>query len=104
MEATPVAQGPVDCGVRQYRNAKACIAQIKRGEWKPLYNPISKRHLCASRNGLELWVGNGAWFCEINGGYFGLLWRHWVWWAAARKMTRNADRNMRQKNMPVLDA
>lgn len=78
--------------LKQYANARKAIAQIQAGEWTPCYNPLNKEHLTAYRAGLELWIGNGAWFCEIEGGrYFGLIWRHYVWWAAARRMKRDAD-------------
>ena len=90
--------------IKQYRNAKKAIKQIRAGEWTPKYNRISKAHLTAFRDGKELWIGNGAWLCEISGGrYFG-LWRHYVWWAAARRMTREADKSYREMNeiVPLL--
>ena len=85
--------------MKRYANAKKAIAQIRAGEWDPHYNPLSRAHLTANRNGLELWIGNGAWFCEIRGGtgnYFGLFWRHYVWWAAARQMKSRADKAYRE--------
>lgn len=78
--------------IQQFRNAKTCIAQIRRGEWVPEYNIYSRKHLTARRKGLELWLGNGAFFCDIDNTCFGLIWRHLVWWAAARKLRRDADR------------
>lgn len=73
--------------MKKYANAKKAIAQIRAGEWVPYFNSIAGRNLTASRGGLELWIGNGGWFCEIKqGDYFGWFWRHYVWWAAARHL------------------
>lgn len=92
--------------MQRYQNARTAIEQIRSGEWRPDYNPYSMEHLTAERMGLELWIGNGAWFCEIGGGtnrYFGLFWRHLVWWGAARRMKRSADKAMRESApVPVL--
>lgn len=96
----------MDCALRDFiqrhRNAREAIAQIRRGEWTPHYNKSCGEHLAASRGTLELWIGNGAWFCEIHGeqsNYFGLVWRHWVWWAAARGLKASAEREF---GVPVL--
>lgn len=92
----------------RHTNAKTAIEQIRNGEWKPRYNNISMRHLTARKDGMELWLGNGAWFCEIHkqgeAGYFGLVWRHWVYWAAARKLRIDADNSYKvlKKKVPVL--
>ena len=91
--------------VQRFRNAQKVIEQIKRGEWRPIWNPYSRKHLTAHRDGLVLWLGNGAFFCDISGNqffhcdarlnnYFGLFWRHYVWFAAARKLRRSADRKV----------
>lgn len=73
--------------VQHYRNAKTCIAQIRRGEWKPRWNPIGGEYMTAHRGDMELWIANGGWFVDIDRrNYFGLLFRHWVWIAAARKL------------------
>lgn len=93
--------------MQRYRNAKKCIAQIRAGEWVPHYNTPDKSHLTANRGNLELWIGNGGFFVEImpcDVCYFGLFWRHYVWWAAARKLKRDADKQARAKHdaVPVL--
>ena len=101
--------------VQRFRNAQTAIGQIKRGEWMPLWNPYSMKHLTAHRDGLELWLGNGSFFCDISGNapfrcdgsgntYFGLFWRHYVWFAAARKLRRSADKKVRRMiyKAPVL--
>lgn len=84
--------------VQRFRNAQKVIEQIKRGEWMPIWNPYSIKHLTAYRDGLELWLGNGSFFCDICdarlNNYFGLFWRHYVWFAAARKLRRSADRKV----------
>lgn len=71
----------------RFRNARAVIAQIRAGEWKFHYNPIARRCLTATRGGKVLWVGNGPFFCDMRDGEpaFGLILRHWVWYAAVRK-------------------
>ena len=88
----------------EYRNARTAINQIRRGEWKPIYNTTCRDHIHAERNGLELWLGNGPLFCEIRRGkYFGYFWRHYVWWAAARKLKRDADRAVPPLALKILE-
>lgn len=84
--------------ILRFNNAKNAIRQIRNGEWTPRWNDISEAHLTASRGEYRLWLGNGAYFCEVTlqdkdsePGAFGLIWRHWVWWAAARKLKSDAD-------------
>ena len=69
------------------RNARAVIEQIRAGEWNFQYNPLTRSCCTATRGGWELWVGNGAFCCDLRYGEpaFGLILRHWVWHAAARK-------------------
>ena len=69
------------------RNARAVIEQIRAGKWDFQYNPLARCCCTATRGGWELWVGNGAFFCDLRYGEpaFGLILRHWVWHAAARK-------------------
>lgn len=83
--------------VQRGKNAVAAIEQLRRGEWEAVYNYYSDEHLTAYRKGLKLWIGNGPFFCEIgldfdDPHYFGLFWRHFVWWFGARKLKRTADR------------
>ena len=75
-----------------WANARTAIDQLKRGEWEFCYNPLTKHCCVAHRGELELWVGNGAFFCDINGkNAFGFILRHWVWWAAARNGRKLQD-------------
>ena len=69
------------------RNARAVITQIRAGEWEFRYNPTTQCCCTATCGGRELWVGNGSFFCDLRYGdpAFGLILRHWVWYAAARK-------------------
>ena len=78
--------------MRTFKNAKAVIEQIRNGEWEFLYNPLSQKHCRAEREGRVLWISNGSWYCDVDDcNAFGLLFRHWVWWAAARKATKEAN-------------
>lgn len=80
------------------RNARNVVRQIKKGEWRPIYNTSYDGYLKAERDGYRLWPGNGSFFCEVdefNGVQckpaFGLIFRHYVWFAAARKLRSNAN-------------
>jgi hypothetical protein len=87
--------------IQHYKNAKTCIAQIKRGEWVAEWNPISGAYLTAYRGNLELWIGNGSFFCDIcDKNYFGILFRHWVWIAGAWKL--HYQEAPERKVVPVL--
>lgn len=84
--------------ITRFKNARKVVHQIRAGEWTPGYNPFSRAHLVAEREDLELWVGNGPFFCEIRDhDCFGLFWRHYVWWAAAKKLKEDADKAMKKK-------
>ncbi|HAR38827.1 MAG TPA: hypothetical protein DCS09_09810 [Porphyromonadaceae bacterium] len=86
----------------QRSNAKKCIKQIRAGEWVPKYNSLSRAHITANRDNKELWLSNGSFFCGIEGGnYFGIF-RHWVYYAAARKLKVEADRKVKPPDVPVL--
>ena len=90
--------------ILRFSNAKNAISQIRNNEWIPNWSDRYNQHLSASREGHRLWLGNGAFFCEATladkddaPGAFGLIWRHWVWWAAARKFKNDADRERKLK-------
>lgn len=87
--------------LKHYANAKKAIVQLNNGEWLPAYGPEFGRVLLARRDGLELWLGNGPWFCEIRGDYFGLFWRHYVWWKAARAFVIRSHRDFK-RDVPTL--
>lgn len=82
--------------VHNYRNAKAVIEQIKNGEWKcgDVYcNPYT-----LDRENLQLWIANGGWFCDIRGNNcFGLIFRHWVWFAGVKPFLKNKKEEGRLK-------
>lgn len=88
-----------------YRNACRAVEQIRNGEWVPKYNCLRKKHLTAHRGDLELWLGNGPFFCAITQygqpEYLGFFWRHYVYWAAARKLKRDADRAVKRARPPT---
>lgn len=90
------------------------IAQIRAGEWTFVYNPLCGMCCTAVRKDLHLWVGNGGFFLDIrimrssdaDQNAFGLILRHYVWWAAARKATSEANRKFRGEDAlenPPLD-
>jgi len=79
--------------IRYLKNTKLVIRQIRNGEWIPRVNGCDGEIYSASRNGHKLWLANGAFFCEVvevDGvkckKAFGLILRHVVWWAGARKL------------------
>ena len=79
--------------IHNYKNAKKVIEQIKNGEWN--FNNVYDGEACctAQKDGLTLWVGSGGWYCEIkNKKAFGLLFRHWVWHAAAKHEKIKAEK------------
>lgn len=94
----------------RFNNARSAIRQIRRGEWKVETGRINDPIYAATRCGYRLWLANGAFFCDVtdfNGGKckpaFGLLWRHYVWFAAARKLKKRAERERRtHKHTPIL--
>nr|DAU58072.1 MAG TPA: hypothetical protein [Caudoviricetes sp.] len=91
-------------------NARNVVEQIKRGEWEPIINSHCEEALTAKRDGYRLWLGNGPFFCDVeefNGvkckPAFGLLLRHYVWYAAAGNLKRNAENKQRNsKHFPKL--
>tara|TARA_R100000951_G_scaffold22085_1_gene18337 strand:- start:2675 stop:2974 length:300 start_codon:yes stop_codon:yes gene_type:complete len=83
---------------RQWLNAKYVVEQLKNDEWVFRYNSLSDKCCTAKRNDVELWVANGAWFCVIKTDpkAFGLIFRHYVWWAAARRKTKEANNKFKK--------
>jgi len=90
--------------VSKFKNAQIVIQQLKNGEWEFHYNRLVGRCCTAHREGRGLWVSNGAWFVDVDGtNAFGFVFRHWVWWAAARKARLQADKRLRPvSNVPKL--
>lgn len=87
--------------IQHYKNAKTCIAQMKRCEWIPLWNSLSNSYITAERNGLSLWLDNGPFFTDIDErNYFGYLFRHWVYWNGVWKLKNSPHPS---KNTPVLE-
>ncbi|MNF67787.1 hypothetical protein D3C84_496120 [compost metagenome] len=85
---------------QQYRNAMTIIAQMKRGEWAfkghyPYdFRPEFKCYT-AVREGAELWVANGGFFCGVRDkpwelGIFG----HLVWHFGAKQGRRALECKM----------
>lgn len=84
--------------IAHFKNARSCIKQIRDGEWIPRFNNIDKQHYTAHRGEYRLWLANGSFFCEIDEfkgerclPAFGLFFRHYVWFAAARRLKIEAD-------------
>lgn len=77
--------------IRNYKNARAVVEQIRRGEWVPRYNTFRNDFLNAYKDGDELWLANGSFFCDINNNNaFGYIFRHYVYYAASRKLRSEA--------------
>lgn len=84
--------------IHNYKNARAVVEQIRRGEWVPRYNPLSNDFLIAEKDGYELWLANGSFFCDINhDNSFGYIFRHYVYYAASRKLRSEAKKKTRIK-------
>jgi hypothetical protein len=86
----------------KWQRARLVVKQLRSGEWTPVFNKYSDAHITAERNDCELWIAAGPWFLDIiqydkNTNAFGLIFRHYVWWAAARKFKRDADFNHKKK-------
>jgi len=80
---------------QRWLNAKAVSEQLKNDEWEFTYNRFTRGCCRAERKGLKLWVGNGPFGCEIDkegANCFGLLFRHYVWWSAVRRKTKEANK------------
>ena len=70
--------------IHNYKNAKRVIEQIKNGEWYFHVNSLGDCYI-ATRGSRELQVGGKGSRCDIDYmNAFGLLFRHWVWHAAAK--------------------
>lgn len=90
--------------IQQYRNARAIIEQMKRGEWEftgsyPYEFEADFKCYRAKRHGVELWVANGGFFCEVYDkpwelGIFG----HLVWHFGAKQGVREIE--ARKKRRP----
>jgi len=85
----------------RFRNAKKVINQIKAGEWVPVIDEKSNIYYAAHTDGHMLWLANGAYFCDLRHPdslvdlkAFGLIFRHWVWWAAARNLKAEAEKKI----------
>lgn len=96
--------------IARFRNARNAVEQIKRGEWEPIINSICEESLAAKRDGYELGLGNGPFFCNVKEfnsvrcrPAFGLFFRHYVWLAAAEKLKSDAETKQRSsKHFPTL--
>lgn len=88
---------------QQYRNARAVIEQMKRGEWEFKghyqyeWSPEFKCYT-AVRNGVELWVANGGFFCGVRDKPWELgICGHLVWHFGAKQAVRTLERKMRRE-------
>ncbi|WP_421179294.1 hypothetical protein [Aeromonas enteropelogenes] len=87
---------------QQYRNAMTIIEQMKRGEWEfkghyPYSSSSKFECFTAERNGVELWLANGALFCGVRDRYWELgIFGHLVWHFGAKQAARALERKMRR--------
>lgn len=89
----------------RFKNAKKVISQIRAGEWVPIIHDHDRHCYTARRKGRMLWLANGPFFCDLKhpDSYedlkaFGLIFRHWVWWAAAGKLKEETEEKMLAKH------
>ena len=88
---------------QKFKNAESIIKQINDGEWEftgHYPDSFDGKFICytAKRNGIELWLGNGAFSCQIRDkpwelGMFGV----WVWFSGAGKRARALERSKRRQ-------
>ena len=73
--------------------AMAVIGQLQRGEWTFVWNPLSRSALTATRDGVEMWCGNGGWFTDFRPSVnaFGYFWRHVVYHKGVRPAKRRFE-------------
>lgn len=81
-----------------FKNARKVVSQIRSGEWDAGVCLIDGEVYGTRLNGYKLWLANGPFFCDIKWYQyencqpaFGLLFRHYVWWAAARKLKKRFE-------------
>lgn len=87
----------------RWKNASAVVKQLKNNEWSFRYNDIENDFLTATRNGRELWLGNGSFWCDVDkSNSFGLLLRHYVYWRAAYWKLRMERKNRKNVKLKIL--
>lgn len=82
----------------RWANSRKVVGEIKRGEWEceRVIDGIVYK-IQRKSDGLILWVANGPFFLAKDHGFakrnniFGYIFRHYVWWAAARKLKKNKE-------------
>jgi hypothetical protein len=82
--------------------AKKVIEQLRNNEWKFEYNHLTRSCCTARRGSIELWCENGPFYTDFYPGvpnYFGLFYRHWVWWAGIRPLLLKANKKYRQQKI-----
>jgi len=89
--------------VIKWKNARAVIKQLRNNEWAFNFNEIENDYLTAKRNERRLWLGNGAFFCDVDdANAFGYLFRHYVWWSAAYWKLREVRKKLGFTQIPRL--
>ncbi len=85
--------------IKKFKNAAVVVKQLRNDEWS-IKGHVSTsgqwRAYTAQKGDHEMWLANGGWFCEVDYCAFGLLWRHYVWFAAARKLVAEAEAKQRE--------
>ena len=95
--------------IQQLKNAITVIKQMRRGEWVAdgHYEQESSARFTVftiNRNGVEIWVANGGFFCGVEDkpwelGIFG----HLVWHFGAKQLKRRMEKQMRRKASVMAD-
>lgn len=66
--------------IAKLNNAKLVVQQLKKDEWIFQYNDLTGCACVAKRCGVELWVTNLGFYCDINeSNAFGYFFRWWVY-------------------------
>lgn len=91
--------------MNNYQRAKKVIQQFKNNEWKFQYNKHSREALTADRGSLVMWCGNGGFFTNIRNdkNTFGMILRHWVYWAGIRPKKIKFEKNYIGKELMDVD-
>lgn len=89
--------------LQQFKNALSIVKQVHNDEWefKGFYEHEHRTNFScytARRQGIELWLANGVFFCGVRDkpwelGPFGFI----VWYGGARKRAKALEKRMKRQ-------